>query len=126
MAFEVPLFKPAAFKASADLSAKQFYLVEHTGTADTVGVCDNAADVPIGVLQNKPAAAGEAAEVAVLGIAKVMAGGAFNPGAWVGTDGNGKAIAKTTDKDFVIGQALETGADGTIVAVLLRPCYLAV
>ena len=112
-------------KAAADLSAKQFYCVEITA-AGTVNVCNAAADVVVGILQNKPVA-GEACEIPEEGIVKGIASGVIAVGAWVGTDANGKLVAKTTDKDFVYGQALEAGAvDGDIIAVLVRPHYLAV
>lgn len=125
MAFGTKGNLAAGFKAAADLSAKQFYCVEITA-ADTVNVCNGATDVVVGLLQNKPLS-GEAAEVAGEpgSIAKGICGGAITIGQWVGTDANGQLVAKTTDKDFVLGQALETGAANRIIAVLIRPCFLA-
>jgi hypothetical protein len=45
------------FKAAADLSAKQYFLVKYSA-ADTVALCGAAADRAFGVLMNKPAATG--------------------------------------------------------------------
>jgi len=110
-----------SFKAENDLSSKQYYLVELSGT-DQVDVCDNAGDKPVGVLQNKPTA-GAAAQVRVLGISKVVSDGSSTNiavGDYVGTDGNGKAVKKATDTDHVVGIALDaSSADGTVIRVLL-------
>jgi hypothetical protein len=116
----------AGLKAAADLSAKQFFLVEITA-ADTVNVCNAAGDYPVGAIQNKPLA-GEAVELAGCPgcVVKVKAGGVVAVGDWVGTDANGKAIAKTADKDFAVGRALEAGVDGRIIAVLWLPTFLGV
>jgi len=126
MSVELITSRLPAHKAAADLSAKQFYLVEITA-ADTVNVCNGATDVPVGVLQNKPVS-GEACEIAHRpgDICKVKLGGTVTVGAWVGTHTDGTAVAKTTDKDFAIGRALEAGDAGAIVAVLISPCYLGV
>ena len=119
-----------SFKAAADLSAKQHYLVK-ISAADTVALCADPGDKAIGVLLNKPAAAGRAAQVQLRGVAKVVtdgtAGAGIAAGDAVGTDGDGKAIVKSTDKDRIIGHALEAStADGAIISVLLEPGYLAV
>lgn len=117
-----------SYEAGADLSAKQFYLVEQA-TTGKVSVCNGATDIPVGPLQNKPKS-GEQAQVRLLGLSKVVSDGsgtAIAIGDWVGTDGNGKAIKKGTDKDYVIGRAQEaSSADGTVITVLLQPGFLAV
>lgn len=112
------------FKAAVDLSAKQFHCLEITA-ADTVNVCNGAGDVVLGILQNKPVA-GEACEIPENGIVKGICGGAITVGQWVGTDANGQLVAKTTDKDFAYGIALEAGAANRIIAVEIRPCFLGV
>lgn len=125
MAFSKPAGAIPGLKAAADLSAKQFYCVEITA-AGTVNVCNAATDAMVGILQNKPVS-GEACEIPEGGIVKGIAGAAISAGAWVGTDANGKLVAKTTDKDFAYGQALEAAtADGDIIAVLVRPTFLGV
>jgi hypothetical protein len=111
-------------KAAASLITKQFYCMEITA-AGTVNLCNAATDVVVGILQNKPVS-GEACELPLSGIVKGIAAGVIAVGAWVGTDANGKLVAKTTDKDYVYGQALEAAAaDGDIIAVLIRPHFLA-
>lgn len=124
---EAYLFDISA-KAENDLSAKQYYAVEFSA-ADQVDVCDNAADKPVGILQNKPQA-GEAAQVRVAGISRAISDGSGTAIAvddWVGTDANGKMIKKATDKNFAIGRALDaSSADGTIIRVLIQPTYLGV
>ncbi len=124
MSFEKHTGMIPSLKAAADLSAKQFYCVELTA-ADTVNVCNAATDVVTGILQNKPVA-GEACEIPESGIVKGICGGNINVGQWVGTDANGQLVAKTTDKDFAYGLALEAGAASRIIAVLVRPCFLGV
>lgn len=112
------------FTAGSDLSAKQFRYVELTATEGKVDVCNNAADIPIGVLQNNPAA-DEAAEVITLAgaIAKVVSDGsgtAIVVGDTVGTDATGKAVKKATDANWYNGIALEASAvDGKLIRVLL-------
>lgn len=120
MARTNPLFTPAGFQAENDLSTKQFYFVELGASAGEVDVCDNAGDLVIGVLQNKPTA-GQAAEVMTHGIAKVIAGGTIARQDRVGTDANGKAVAKTADAALVAGIALSAAAAGEYVEILLTP-----
>lgn len=108
------------FEAGADLSTKQFLFVVQAsdGQVDPVGTQGIDAT---GVLCNKPSAAGQAAEVAIYGIAKVIAGGAINPGAKVMSDNTGKAIAASSTA-FALGTHVGTvaAASGDIVPVLLR------
>ena len=106
MATDNPVFL-SGWQASADLSTKQYYLVKRSGTARQVAVCTAITDMPIGVLYNKPTAAGEAAEVA--GFAngtrvkvKVTAAGVA-AGAVVSTHTDGTLIATTTADHFAIG-----------------------
>ena len=112
------------FKAAADLSAKQYFLVKYSA-ADTVALCGAAADRAFGVLMNKPAAAGLAADVRVLGIAPVVTDGSGTSiavGDYVGPNSAGKAVKKATADYSVAGIALDaSSADGTVIRVLLLP-----
>ena len=112
------------FKAAADQSTKQYYLVE-LSAADTVAVCNAAADRVIGVQMNKPAAAGQATDVRVLGIAPVVSDGsgtAIASGDYGGANSSGKAVKKATADYSVCGIALAaSSADGTVIPVLLTP-----
>lgn len=96
------------FKAAADLSAKQYHFVEITA-ANTVNACNAATDIPIGVLQNKPDAAGKPAEVMMLGISKVVADGTLTAGALLGTSADGQGDAKTAGTDtteYICGRCI--------------------
>jgi hypothetical protein len=113
-----------SFKAAADQSAKQYYFLKYSA-ADTVAVCSAAADRVIGVLMNKPNAAGLAANVRILGIAPVVSDGsgtAIAVGDYVGPSSAGKAVKKATTDYSVAGIALDaSSADGTVIRVLLMP-----
>lgn len=118
-----------SYQANADLTAKQYYCVELLST-EKVDVCNATTDVAFGVLQNDPAS-GQAAQVRVHpgSKTKVVSDGStpIAVGDWVGTGSTGKAVKKTTDKDWVLGVAEDPStADGTIITVRLQPGYLAV
>ena len=104
-------------KAAADLSTKQYYFVKLTA-ARTVNVCAAATDIPIGVLQNKPAAANRGAVVRVAGSTKLVADAAITYGWLLGTSADGQADRKipgTDTTEYFVGQALEdAGAAGDI------------
>lgn len=103
--------------AGADLSTKQFYIVKLDSNANLVlGAAGT--DKLVGVLQNKPQS-GEGGLFRFSGTTKVVAGGTITAGAWITSDGSGKAIATTTDKNVAIGQALEGASSGDIFEVLL-------
>ena len=99
------------FIAAGDLSTKQFYFVK-LSAAHTVTVCAAATDKPIGVLQNKPNAAGQEAEVCVFGWTKVSSDGSVSAGHLIGTSGDGQGDSKTPGTDtteYICGQALTAG-----------------
>lgn len=106
------------FRSAANLANNQFYIVSLTSNPKEVNLA-NATSKPIGVLQNKPTAAGRAAQVRVAGTSKVVAGGTINVGDYVKSDANGKAIATTTNGDEVLGIALESAAANEIFEVLI-------
>jgi hypothetical protein len=106
-----PVDGDETFEAGADLSANQFFILEEA-TTGKVTVCNASTDRPQGILMNKPKL-GEAARVRRDGLAKVISDGsgtAILIGDQVGTDGNGRAVKKTTDKDWVIGTAQSASA----------------
>ena len=123
MASEVGPILDLAFKVKAgtDLSAdaKQYTIVK-LSAADECDATSNAADVPLGVLQNKPKA-GQAAIVRLLGVSKVRvnaAGLAINTN-W-GTDAAGRAIAKVADKVYFGGRCIEAaGATADLLATVM-------
>lgn len=110
----------ATLEAAADLSAKQYYIVDCTA-AKKVNLAGDGA-VCIGVLENEPES-GEAASVRIYGIAQVSAGAAISAGALVASDANGQAVTATTG-EFSIGVALEAaGAQNDIIAIKLSTAY---
>jgi hypothetical protein len=106
-------------KANADLSTKQYLFVKETA-ANTVDVCSAITDKAIGVLQDKPAAAGRSCAVAFDGTSKVVAGAAITVGAAVAPMASGKAQTAVSTQ-FPRGIALEgtTNGDGDIIEILL-------
>lgn len=102
--------------ADADLSAKQYYIAKVTSTG--VDLAAAATNAICGVIQNTPAS-GEQTDIRFLGTSKVKAGGTVSAGDWVTADSAGKAVATTTDKDFIVGQALEAAVSGDIFEIRL-------
>jgi hypothetical protein len=120
MAFE-RIERVETLEASADLSAKQFYIVKMS-TTRKIDVCDSAAAAH-GVLQDKPKS-GEDGNVAVCGAGGITrlvvdgSGTAIAAGDYIKSNASGKGIKGAVDKDRVIGKALEAAtADGIIIAV---------
>ena len=98
--------------AAGDLSSDAGKIMQKNTTADQVALATAATQVLIGILQNKPAAAGRAATVQVAGIAKVEAGAAITVGDLLTTDGAGLAITfvpTAATVEWIIGIAM-TGA----------------
>lgn len=110
MATEERVFTFSAL-ACADLSSNQYRAIRYsTGAAIALsGAADNA----IGILQNKPAAAGRVASFATLGLTKAVAGGVIAAGNWIGPGASGKLVAKT-----VRDTNLAAGTVGTFETVL--------
>lgn len=108
-------------EAGADLSAKQYHLVKIS--SGKAALCAAATDVPIGVLQNKPAS-GQPAEIVVVGGTKIVQSASITAGALIGTDAAGKADAKvqgTDTTEYTIGQMLlNGGADGAIGTAVIN------
>lgn len=110
-------------QAGGDLSAGQFRFVE-IATDGQVDLVSAAGGNAIGVLMDKPNAAGRAAQVAVNGVAKVVAGtGGVTAGDEVQSDGSGEAIAAAAG-DKVLGRALTTAAAGELAEILLQSKHL--
>ena len=118
MANENAVFKIGHLLAENDLSGKQYYFVEITGN-NQVDVCDGAGEKAIGILQNKPIA-GQACEITVIGVSKVLAGtGDLAANDLVGTSATGTGIATTTDTHFYAGICLDGAVDTAYATVLL-------
>lgn len=109
-----------AFKATSDLSTKQFYIVKLDSTENVAVLASAATDKLIGVLVNKPKS-GETMDVYARnasGTGKVIAGGDVTIGSYITSDGNGKAIVTTTAGNAILGVALEAAASGDIFKYL--------
>lgn len=111
--------KCITLEAGADLSALQFTAIGLG--VDKLAASAVAATAPIvGILQNKPTA-GQAAAVAVSGVAKAKAGGAWSSGDSLTATTGGVLIATTTNNHHIVGVALEDAATNDIAQVLVRP-----
>lgn len=108
---------PGAVGSAVPNGGKQYCFVKVTG-ALTCGLATAAADLTIGVLQNKPQQAGGAATVAIRGVTNVVAGGNVAAGAKVVPDAAGKAVT-AGGSDKPAGVALKAGTADTLVPVLL-------
>jgi len=78
-----------------------------------------AGDNAVGVLQNKPTAAGQTATVGALGIAKVKAGVDLVAGDPISAGANGVAVKSTSGKKC-LGVALEPVVAGGLARILLK------
>ena len=111
--------------AGEDLSSSRYFIVQLDSSGD-VEIGEGATDLLVGVLQNKPES-GENAIYRFLGTTKVVASAAIAIGAWVTAASDGEAVTTTTDKDVIIGRALEAaGAAGDIIEIQLSIFTLSV
>lgn len=112
-----------SLQAAADYytTSKQYYVVkvDSNGRACLSGAANAAS---IGVLQNKPKQY-EAAEIRKVGISKVICGAAITIGDRVTGDSDSKAVTATSAQRF-IGIALETGAAGRVISILMDSGYM--
>ena len=113
--------------ANADLSTYLYNVVEMKTTADQVGLAisptSNGA-IPMGVLQNKPAAAGREALVRIGGTTKVVAGAAITVGQECTFNASGRAIAVSSAHEWRIGVAMSAAAaDGDEIEMKMHGPY---
>lgn len=116
-----PITRPAA----SDQSANQYRIVE-LDSSGNVSACNAAGELGIGVLQNKPSAAGQAAEVAVLGsVSKIVFGATVAANAKVTTDNVGRGVTAVST-NHVVGVCIKGGAINEIGEMLvISPSILA-
>jgi CBS domain-containing protein len=111
------------YAASGTLATKQYFLVKRHTTAGQCVLVSGINDIPIGVLQNAPDAAGKAAEIVALGRTKAQVAAAtdINVGDLLGPDANGRLVAIATDNALVCAVAEEaaTSATGDIISVTM-------
>lgn len=116
MAFEERLESTTRIMTT-DYSAKQYMFCD-LDSADK-GVVPAAAANCFGIVQNKPTA-GQAAQIAVRGASKCVAGGVVAGGALVACDVQGRAVTATTG-NYILGRALLPAAGaGVVITVELQ------
>ena len=111
------------FRADADLSSYQFKGVKMSSSQDYISLVDGATDVPIGILQDKPAAAGAECTVRILGSSKVFAGESLAVGNQIGFDATAEATVLSPGTDttkYIVGVVVQAATtDGDIAEVIL-------
>jgi hypothetical protein len=109
---------PPGVRGSASPNSGNIFRFVQVKSAGKVGLAAANGDA-VGVVQNKPQGDGHAATVAFSGVSNVVVGaGGVAAGAKVASDAAGKAVTHSTGS--VLGIAIEDGAAGEIVPVLLR------
>lgn len=115
MGYEIPL-QVITLEAAANLSANQYHWVKVDSNGRAALAV--AADKPVGILQNKPTALGQAATVMTYGISKVVAGASLTAGNTVRADASSHAVAASAGEPAG-GIAMESADSADIIAVLL-------
>lgn len=105
--------------AAGDLSAKQYRFVTLNSSGQIAASTRGA--LSCGVLQDKPAAAGRSGAVRYNGVTKIKLGGSVTAGNAIVSDANGDGVTTASSDTNYMGIALESGASGEIVAMLLQP-----
>lgn len=118
MAYDIPGTR-LSFEATGDLTGSWYKFVKLSGSA--IVAVTGATDLGIGVLQNKPAAAGVVGTVMVDGITKVLASKAIAAGVPVYLSPDGR-VTDTAASNKAVGMSV-TAASGAdkVVSVLLKP-----
>jgi hypothetical protein len=119
MAYEMDVLD-ISLKAAGDLSAYQYCFVKMSAD-NTVDVC-GAGEQAIGVLQNKPTVAGQAARVRVFGVSRISNGtaGAIAYGVKVMSAAAGQGVACTLDTTIYFGIILQgTSAVNQLATMLV-------
>jgi len=116
-----------SFKAAADYSAKQYYLM-YISAAETVTICGTCGLV-IGIMYGKPQANAYGDVLTASGVfAKVITGDVVSAGTLLESDSSGRAVSFTYDsagttETYTVGRAVtaSTAANG-IITVLTGFC----
>lgn len=121
MAYEIPFHK-ITLEAGSDMSADVDKLVVLASDGQ-IDVATTVSTQPvIGVLQNKPAAAGRAASVAVQGILRVICGESIDEGNLLTASAvtAGRVDVANGSTNVVIGRALQSGEAGEVISALIN------
>ena len=111
--------------AGEDFSALQYTPVFLDSSDNTVKSATGSTEVVIGIVQNAPGQ-GEAADVAIAGVSKLLAQDTITLGALVAGDSKPATVettiaAGTATYGHAIGRALEAAASGEYFELLLMP-----
>lgn len=107
--------------ADADLSSEQFRAVAVNSDGEAVKAT-GAGTAFLGILRNKPAAAGVPAEIAIGGVSRAEAGTPVNEGDALIADSDGKVVPAGTADIHIVGMALTAAsADGDFIEVMVNP-----
>lgn len=118
MAYDVPGFR-RSYLAAGDLTASQYKFVKLSGL--TLVAVAATTDKAVGVLENKPNAAGIAGTVMISGVCKVKASKAFAAGVNVFLAADGRVTdVEATNEPVGVAESASSGSD-SVVAVLLKP-----
>lgn len=119
MATDTPMIRDGNTVAEADLSAKQFLAVSISGVNE-VNLAAGAGAI-FGILQNKPKA-GEAADVAIFGITKAIAGvGGWSAGDKLEVEVATSKLVNNTTGNTTVALALTDAVAGDIATVYVIP-----
>lgn len=119
MAVELGIFDIGILVAEGDKSDYQHHFMKLNGTDFTFTLC-SAGAVPLGILQNKPAAAGRVGQIRRVGISKLIIEDTITAGELLKSNGNGHGIHADTDDDNYGAIALEAGTTGKTITVLME------
>lgn len=113
-----------SLEAAGDLSAAQYKFVKLDSNGQ-VAVCTGVTDKPIGILQDKPAAAGRVAQVMLYGVSKVQGDANLAKGDQIGTSVDGQAAAYVPGTDttkYIVGEVLLDNAAAAGLATVAFNC----
>ena len=107
------------YLVAGDMSANLYKFVKISGS--TVVAAAAATDAVVGVLQNKPTAAGQPATVMIDGLSKCIASKAITAGSVVYIAADGRVTdTAASNKAVGIAESAVTAA-GQVISVLLKP-----
>lgn len=121
MARELPLFSET-FDLLASTTARQYYAVKMSTTADHATIPAVRGELCIGVVQDKSSSGGNAA-VMIYGITKAAHDGTVTPGVTICASSNGLLTTSSTAGRYDMGLCLAAGStvSGTLITMLLLP-----
>jgi hypothetical protein len=117
MAVEINSSGFSHLTAAADYSSNQYHLgyVDSSGTI-TLGATLGAR--VSGIINNEPQS-GESVDLITAGVGKVRCGGTVTAGDKLVCAASGEAVTQTRADQYVVGRALEGGADNSVISMLL-------